>query len=457
MKSPIRRKRFAIFLVGALGVQCSSSESKVVSDRNSSGGTGLGIGGALAVGGASTSVGASTGGSLPTGGSQATGASGAVSDSGIEVDSGINSIVANTPEAPPATVAMTPPVAADANATEQLKLLMRGMNVGNFLDATPTEASWTGDTLHGWYFEAIKEAGFDHVRIPVRWNAHATALAPDYTIEPVFFARVDWAIAHTLTRGMAVVLTLQHFDEYYADPAGRRDQFLALWQQIATHYKNYPKALIFEILDEPQNKITQDIWNADMNAAVAQIRSSNPYRTLIVGGINYSNVAELYNNHVAFPAGDKNIIATFHYYEPYCFTIPPQTWDCNQWDAPFVHSGAFDFQNVKWPVLFPTDATSDAGTDSMAANNKAKIDNTFNQVSTWSKSAGIPVYLGEFGADTSRDVQSRASYLGYIVDESVKFGFGWANWSFIYTFAAWNGTAGWYPEIISALTGQVTN
>ncbi len=379
-------------------------------------------------------------------------------------DAGSNTVSSNpapnallsTSETPPGTVDMTPPTAEDADATQQIKLLSRGMNVGNFLDATPSEASWTSNTLHGWYFEAIKEAGFDNVRIPVRWNIHASDTAPDYTIDPTFFARVDWAIAHTLTRGMAAVLDIHHYDEYYADPAGQHDKFLALWKQIAAHYQNYPKQLIFEILNEPQPSVTAAIWNADMNAAVAEIRTTNPYRTLMIGGIQWNASSELYSNDVDFPAGDKNVIATFHYYNPNCFT-QLQTWDCENhgWDLPYPPTGTVNMANVKWPVLFPADAEGDAGVDEMAANNEAAIDAEFARVSAWSKTTGIPVYVGEFGADSSRDLQSRAAYVGYVARESEKYGFGWANWSFIYTFAAWNGNVGWYPQIVDALTGYV--
>lgn len=349
---------------------------------------------------------------------------------------------------------MTPPTEQDADATQQIKLLSRGMNVGNFLDGTPVESSWTGNTLHGWFFEAIKEAGFDNVRIPVRWNIHASDTAPNYTIDPVFFARVDWAIAHTLTRGMAAVLNIHHYDEYYADPAGQHDKFLALWKQIAAHYQNYPKQLIFEILNEPQNQVTAAIWNADMNAAVTEIRATNQWRTLMIGGVNYNNISELYNNDVSFPAGDNNIIATYHYYNPACFALV-QGWDCENhgWDLPNPATGTVDLTNVQWPVLYPQDATGDAGVDQMAANNEAAIDSEFSKVSGWSKTTGIPVYVGEFGADSSRDIKSRAAYVGFVSEEAEKFGFGWAHWSFIYTFAAWNGTIGWYPQIVNALTG----
>ena len=43
------------------------------------------------------------------------------------------------------------------------------------------------------YFQAAKDAGFNSVRIPVRWSAHALA-EPPYTIDPNFLKRVDWAV-----------------------------------------------------------------------------------------------------------------------------------------------------------------------------------------------------------------------------------------------------------------------
>src|SRR5574341_1938285 len=73
--------------------------------------------------------------------------------------------------------------------------LKRGANMGNMLEA-PNEGDW-GLTVQEKYFDLIKEAGFDFVRLPVRWNTHAEEFAP-YTIDSAFFARVDeivgWAL-----------------------------------------------------------------------------------------------------------------------------------------------------------------------------------------------------------------------------------------------------------------------
>lgn len=47
----------------------------------------------------------------------------------------------------------------------------RGVNMGNMLEA-PNEGDW-GLFVKEEYFDTIKEAGFDFVRLPVRWSTHA--------------------------------------------------------------------------------------------------------------------------------------------------------------------------------------------------------------------------------------------------------------------------------------------
>ncbi len=49
--------------------------------------------------------------------------------------------------------------------------LLRGINFGNMLEA-PNEGEW-GLTVQEEYFDLVKEAGFDFVRLPVRWSTHA--------------------------------------------------------------------------------------------------------------------------------------------------------------------------------------------------------------------------------------------------------------------------------------------
>src|SRR5258708_26392357 len=92
---------------------------------------------------------------------------------------------------------------------------MRGMNLGNALDA-PKEGAW-GVTLDERHFEAYAKAGFDHVRLPVRFSAHA-ANDPPFRIDEAFLARVDWAIDQALAHQLNIIIHLHHFDELMKQP-----------------------------------------------------------------------------------------------------------------------------------------------------------------------------------------------------------------------------------------------
>lgn len=97
---------------------------------------------------------------------------------------------------PPTETSMPPASTPEPTSTPIPSVaLQRGINLGNMLEA-PNEGDW-GLTVQEEYFDLIKEAGFDFVRLPVRWNTHAEEEWP-YTIGPAFFTRVDdvlrWAL-----------------------------------------------------------------------------------------------------------------------------------------------------------------------------------------------------------------------------------------------------------------------
>jgi aryl-phospho-beta-D-glucosidase BglC (GH1 family) len=105
--------------------------------------------------------------------------------------------------------------AQDGDAFHYNRLLGRGINLGNALDG-PHEGAW-GVTLKADYFRLIRKAGFNSVRIPIRWSTHASTAAP-YDIETGFFQRVDWAIGQALPRNLTAVINVHHYEEMNQDP-----------------------------------------------------------------------------------------------------------------------------------------------------------------------------------------------------------------------------------------------
>ena len=200
--------------------------------------------------------------------------------------------------------------------------LGRGVNFGNALEA-PSEGLW-GLTLKSAYFEVVKRAGFDTVRLPVSWTHHAATTSP-YAIDPDFFRRVDWAVDEALKRGLNIIINMHHYDALNSNPREEGGRYLALWRQIAERYKHENALVYFELLNEPHEQFNREpeLWNDLLAKAVEVVRESNPTRPLIIGPVGWNTTSRL--DELALP-DDSNLIATIHFYEPFEFTHQGAAW-----------------------------------------------------------------------------------------------------------------------------------
>jgi len=196
----------------------------------------------------------------------------------------------------------------------------RCMNMGNALDA-PNEGDW-GHTIEEESFKAVAEAGFDTVRIPVRWSAH-TRGAPGYEIKESFFRRVTEVIDQALANDLQVILNIHHFEELNEAPVENTAKFVALWAQIAERYQNLPESVYFEVINEPNDKFEGDLMRSIVKKGFDKIRETNPTRILILGGDDWSSIRSI----PSIPAiEDPNQVYTFHYYDPFKFTHQKTSW-----------------------------------------------------------------------------------------------------------------------------------
>jgi hypothetical protein len=196
----------------------------------------------------------------------------------------------------------------------------RGINFGNALEA-PSEGEW-GLTLVEEYVEAIAAAGFDTVRLPVKWSGHAAPAAP-YTIDPAFLARVDEVVGWILERDLNVIVDLHHYDEMSVAPAQQLLRWLGIWRQLAEHYRDAPPELAFELLNEPNGALGGDLWNDMIALGLEVIRETNPQRLVVVGPGSWNAIAAL--DELVVP-DDEHLVLTVHYYEPFAFTHQGAEW-----------------------------------------------------------------------------------------------------------------------------------
>jgi endoglucanase len=310
---------------------------------------------------------------------------------------------------------------------------LAGMNLGNALEA-PNEGDW-GVTIQSEYFTLIRDAGFSYVRIPIKWSAHALAADP-YTIDSGFFDRVDEVVGQALSRGLKAIINIHHYDEIMTDPAGQKNRFLALWNQIAAHYKGYSADLYFEILNEPNGNLTAALWNQYLDEAIDVIRGTggnNAARNLIVGTANWGGLDGLNALVIPTAAQDPNIIVTFHYYNPFHFTHQGAEWV----------DGSKAWLGTTW-----------TGT----ASEKAAVRSEFDAVQEWADDHGRQIFLGEFGAYSTAENRYRVTWTTYIAQQAEARNFFWAYWEFCAGFGVFERSVGtngaWRGELLDALVPE---
>ena len=300
--------------------------------------------------------------------------------------------------------------------------LFPGINLGNALEA-PDEGDW-GVTIQDDYMRIIKEAGFNHVRIPVRWSAHTEAESP-WTVDVRFMSRVKQVVNAALEQSLYTVINIHHYEELFQNPSAQRDRFLALWQQIATLFQDYPAALLFEILNEPHDNLTPVLWNQYFQAALEIIRQTNPNRTMLIGTANWGGLGTL--DQLALPDAESNIIITVHYYEPFTFTHQGAEWV----------AGSDAWLGTTW---------------SASPNQVSAMRSHFDQLRVWAETHNRPIHIGEFGVYRRADMASRHRWTRAIVSLCKEYQFSWAYWEFCAGFGAYDqATGAWNEQLLEAL------
>ena len=174
-------------------------------------------------------------------------------------------------------------------------------------------------------FDEIAKAGFQTVRIPINFGAWANYEKPFRWEAPESLKIADSFVKRALANNLNAIIDLHHveFDGKVAPAAATTERIVWLWREIAERYKNTdPERVFFELRNEPRD-IKPEEWRAQAKAIIKAVRKVAPNHTLIVGFHDWNSRAALIDSK---PFDDKNIIYTFHYYDPFVFTHQGATW-----------------------------------------------------------------------------------------------------------------------------------
>jgi len=304
------------------------------------------------------------------------------------------------------------------------KKLGKGINMGNMFEA-PNETAW-GNPFQNDYFERISTLGFNSVRIPIRWDVPERAAQNfPYTINPVFLARIKTIVDNAIANKLYVIINMHHHEEIFTDPEKVKPRFLSQWEQIATYFKDYNQSLLFEILNEPHDKLSPELWNIYQAEALKCIRKTNPTRAVLVGPGDFNGLGAI--SKLKLPE-DKNIILSVHYYNPFQFTHQGAEW---------VGTQANEWLGTKWEDL---------------EVERNQVESEFIGLKIIQKQTTIPINIGEFGAYSKADLVSRNKWTTFLARWFELQGFSWAYWEFSAGFGIYDpATTNYKQSLVDAL------
>lgn len=299
----------------------------------------------------------------------------------------------------------------DNEAMAFLRRMGVGWNLGNTFDAwrdgpgneMDIEKYWCGVLTTEAMLDALVEAGFSTLRIPVSWHNHVDA---DFTISQPWLERVrqvaDWA----LERGMTVIVNIHHDespDFFYPSDAcyATSERYLRrIWAQLAERFADCGEKVIFESMNEPRQKGTDWEWwldedNPDCREAAECINKLNQVFVDTVRAAGGNN-ADRYLMVPGYDASPNGALSDL-------FTLPEDTAD----NRIIVSVHAYT------PYSF---ALQDGGEDAfslVAGPQTTEIATFMNNLYKKYVSNGIPVVIGEFGARDKDNTQARVDYAAW--------------------------------------------
>ena len=306
--------------------------------------------------------------------------------------------------------------------------MKRGINIGDHFENTYDTTVPFENPVKEWYYPLIKKLGFDHVRIPVRWSIW-TDDDNGYKINEEFMVEVEKTVKRFLDEGLEVILNVHHFREAMDKPRENAEKLFAIWEQVGARFAGYSDALIFEVMNEPTWRTTAEEWNEVQAEAVEVIRKTNPTRRIEVCSVDYSGLVAL--DRLEIPK-DDNLIATFHFHDPFPFTHQGAAW------SPTMK----DVSGIRWE-----------GTPDDEEFIEARI---IAHAKNFSRTHGnIEMNLGEFGAyGKTALLEDRVKWTRCVRKACEKLGYSWTYWEFNRGFGIADTEGNVNEALVEALLGE---
>jgi endoglucanase len=325
--------------------------------------------------------------------------------------------------------------------------IKRGTNVSHWLSQSEQRGEARRLHIQEDDFERLHDLGFDFVRIPIDevqfWDEQGQKLPEAWDL---LNNALDWARKYDLR----AIVDLHIIRSHYFNAVNESDQaantlftseeaqegLINLWRQLSEFLKDRNNDWVaYEFMNEPVAE-EHEQWNQLVAKVHKALRELEPQRTLVIG-------SNLWQGHqtikfLKVPEGDKNIILSFHYYNPMILT------HYGAWWSPLcaAYKG-----KVNYPGVLVSKEDYDAAPDAIKPELKQfteevwnidKIREQFKDAIEAAKKYDLQLFCGEWGVYEPVDRELAYNWYRDMLTVFDEFDIAWTTWCYDADFGFWD-------------------
>jgi endoglucanase len=309
--------------------------------------------------------------------------------------------------------------------------LRRGTNISHWLSQSKRRGAERREAFVRKDAAFLAGLGLDHLRLPVdEEQLFAADGKPEAEAFDLLNRALDWCDEFSLRAVVDLhILRSHHFNEkerpLWTQPAAQ-ERFFQCWRDISAQIgKRSTLKVAYELMNEPVADDPEQ-WNSLVERCAKVIRDLEPERRLVIGSNMWQSVDTF--DVLRIPAGDPNIILSFHYYHPMVLTHYRASWTkVGEYTGPVAYPGR----------LVPEEQVSAQPAELQRAMSPENI--VFDRSTTArmiakpldvARRLNLPLYCGEWGCIERAPMDSRVRWYQDVRSVLEDNYIGWATWDF---------------------------
>lgn len=309
--------------------------------------------------------------------------------------------------------------------------IFKGTNIAHWLSQSDARGAERDSFFQEKDIALIQSLGFDHIRLPIDeeqlWDENGARHEEAFKL---MTNCLDWCKKYNLKVIVDLhILRSHHFNAevkpLWTDPK-EQEKFYKLWVDLSSALKGYSLSdVAYELMNEAVADDAEQ-WNQLLANCMKTIRALEPERIIVIGSNKWQSVNTF---DVLKVPSDKNIILSYHFYEPF-----PLTHHMARWTG---------IKNYSGPIHYPGALLTKEEFDALAPDQQAiakdwvgkewnleKMEQMMQLPIQKAKELGLPLYCGEYGVIDSAPEADKIRWYHDMIEIFNKNGIASANWNF---------------------------